>query len=97
MKLKLKYCKSKHKESKLIIGNQYQYVLDTIDKEGFHYAFRSYSNFKEVGDPKLLKLIKRYNDVVNAIDEYINIKTKDRAKDIEAQNNRIDPYEWGWP
>lgn len=80
-----------------IAGNQYQYVLNMIDNEGFDYALRNYSTFTEVEDPKLSKLIDTYRAAANAIDSYLQEKVDARAMDIDMQNCNADPYLWFVP
>lgn len=42
-----------------------------IENEGFDYAFRHYSEFKEVNDPKFHKLRLAYVEAANDLDDYI--------------------------
>lgn len=50
-----------------------RYVADKVEHEGFHYAFRSYSNFKEVKDEEFHKLRVAYLDAAKALADYIEV------------------------
>lgn len=56
----------KSKRSKELKG-----VATTVACEGFDYAFRSYSSFDEVKDPKFQQLRQAYVDAANALETYI--------------------------
>lgn len=80
--------------SEHIEGNQYQYVLDKIDDEGFHYAITSYSSFKEVGDNYLLEMIKEYKTIVGRISDYLETMARMRGEDMTHFDPEIDPLYW---
>lgn len=42
-----------------------------IENEGFDYAFRHYSEFKEINDPEFHKLRLAYVEAANDLDDYI--------------------------
>jgi hypothetical protein len=46
-------------------------VAACVDNEGFDYAFRHYSDFKEVKDEEFHKLRKAYVEAAEALSEYI--------------------------
>lgn len=46
-------------------------VRDRIEVDGFDYAFRCYSDFKEVEDPKFHRLRLAYVKAAQALDDYI--------------------------
>lgn len=48
-----------------------QDVRDKIESEGFDYAFRFYSHFKEVEDPEFHRLRTAYVEAANALDSYL--------------------------
>ena len=48
-------------------------VAACVDNEGFDYAFRNYSDFKEVKDEEFHKLRKAYVDAADALAEYIGV------------------------
>jgi len=48
-------------------------VVDTIDNEGFDYAFRHYSDFKEIEDVEFHRLRQAYEDAAEALEEYLGI------------------------
>lgn len=53
-------------------GKEFQYVLDTIENEGFEYAFTSYTDFKkEVKDPKFHKLRLAFLNATKNLAEYV--------------------------
>jgi hypothetical protein len=45
--------------------------LDTIEEEGFHYAFVDYSDWEEIKDVKFHELLKRYQDATSELRKYI--------------------------
>lgn len=57
-------------------GSEFRYVLDTIDNEGFDYAFTGYTNFKdEVKDPEFHRLRMAYLEAAQALADYVGYKT----------------------
>lgn len=52
-------------------------VVYRMDAESFDYCWRSYSNFEEIKDKKFHKLRKAYVDAANAIEKYVNEKSKE--------------------
>ncbi len=48
-----------------------------IDQEGFDYAFREYSSFEEIKDPKFHQLRKEYVAIAKALEDYIENPNKD--------------------
>lgn len=46
-------------------------LQQTIDREGFDYAFTDYSEFKEIKDVKFHKLRKSYLEAYYKLYEYI--------------------------
>jgi ribosomal protein L19 len=53
-------------------GTELQYVRDTIDNEGFDYAFRHYTDFvDEVKDVEFHKLRKAYVEAAKELDVYV--------------------------
>jgi hypothetical protein len=46
-------------------------VSDTVDSEGFDYAFRHYSDFAEIDDPEFHRLRTAYCDAAKALAAYI--------------------------
>lgn len=51
------------------VARQLQGVRDAV--EGFDYAFRHYSDFKEVVDETFHELRKAYVEAADALDEYL--------------------------
>lgn len=49
-------------------------VIETIDSEGFHYAFCYYSNFKEIKDEKFHKLREEYKVEAAKLKDYIGLE-----------------------
>jgi hypothetical protein len=45
-----------------------------IDNEGFDYAFRYYSSFEDVKDPKFHELRKAYVEAAKALCSYIGLE-----------------------
>lgn len=52
-------------------GKEFKYVLQTIENEGFDYAFFGYSDFEEVKDSEFHKLRSAYLAARKALKEYV--------------------------
>ncbi len=53
-------------------GKELDYVRETVDQEGFDYAFRDYSDFiDEVQDEKFHELRRAYVKAAKELDMYI--------------------------
>jgi len=50
---------------------QREYVRDTIENEGFDYAFRHYSDYEEIKDEKFHELRKAYEQAAKELEDYI--------------------------
>ena len=48
-------------------------VSGTVDAEGFDYAFRFYSNFLEIQDPKFHELREAYKQAAKNLIDYCKI------------------------
>ena len=56
-------------------GKEFKYVLDTIENEGFDYAFSGYTNFREeVKDPEFHRLRRVYLDAKDQLVAYIGME-----------------------
>jgi hypothetical protein len=56
-------------------GKEMNYVRDTIENEGFMYAFKDYTDFEdEVKDAEFHKLRKSFLDAAKALAEYVGIE-----------------------
>ena len=51
-----------------------QEIIDTIECEGFDYAFRFYSTFDGVKDSKFHKLRVAYVQAANALSEFLGVE-----------------------
>ena len=49
-------------------------VAACVENEGFDYAFRNYSDFKDVKDEEFHRLRKAYVDAAEALSEYIGFE-----------------------
>jgi len=45
-----------------------------INQEGFHYCFKKYSSWKEINDKDFHKLRKKYLDISEKLEKYIDDK-----------------------
>lgn len=52
-------------------AKELEYVKDTIDNEGFDYAFVDYSDFSEIEDEKFHNLRKAYVKAAEELREYV--------------------------
>jgi hypothetical protein len=50
------------------------YVKDTVDNEGFDYAFTHYTDFEEIGDAEFHRLRKAYVAARAALAEYCGLE-----------------------
>ena len=48
-----------------------EYVISTIENEGFEYAFVHYSYFEEIPDEEFHKLRKEFLDARNKLADYV--------------------------
>lgn len=55
-------------------GKEFQYVVDTIENEGFSYAFVDYSDFSEIEDEKFHELRQAYLAADAALREYLGVE-----------------------
>lgn len=55
-----------------------KYIHDTVENEGFHYAFIHYSDFEEVKDDHFHKLRKAYVEATNALADYLGLEDERR-------------------
>lgn len=51
-----------------------KFVKNTVESEGFHYAFAGYSNFYDVKDKKFHRLRKAYLKATAQLEEYIQVE-----------------------
>ena len=58
-------------------GKELNYIRDTVENEGFHYAFIHYSDFEEVKDKKFHQLRKAFVAANLALAEYIGTEAHD--------------------
>lgn len=56
------------------MGNDFEYVKNKINQEGFDYCFISYSRFEEIKDIKFHQLRENYINSQKELENYINIK-----------------------
>ena len=49
-------------------------VIDTIENEGFDYAFTSYSNFETVKDEKFHELRRAFLKAREELQEYLGVE-----------------------
>jgi hypothetical protein len=52
----------------------FEYLINRINQEGFHYCFHHYSNFEEIDDEKFHELRREYLKVSKELENYINNK-----------------------
>jgi hypothetical protein len=50
-----------------------EYVAAKVDWEGFDYAFRHYSNFEDIEDPKFHELRLAYVKAAKDLAEYLGL------------------------
>lgn len=52
-------------------AKEFQYVQDTIENEGFDYAFIDYSDFAEIEDAEFHKLREAYCKAHEELKDYV--------------------------
>lgn len=52
-------------------GKEFRYVLETIEQEGFDYAFVNYSDFDEIKDEEFHKIRLAFLAARKALTDYI--------------------------
>ena len=52
-------------------GKEFAYIINTIENEGFEYAFESYSDFDEINDPEFHKLRNAYLNALSDLQVYV--------------------------
>jgi hypothetical protein len=55
-------------------GKEFEYVKDTIEDEGFSYAFIDYSDYSEIEDEEFHRLRKAYVNADEALREYLGVE-----------------------
>lgn len=50
-----------------------RYVVDTVENEGFYYAMKDYSDFKEVKDEEFHKLRKEFLEAGERLGKYLRL------------------------
>ena len=56
---------------------QWDYVLNKMDNEGFHYCFKHYSDFSEVKDEKFHELRSEYLKCAELLGDYVKSKVQE--------------------
>ena len=51
-----------------------EYVVDTIENEGFHYAFHDYTDFRDNTDAEFHRLRKEYLEATKKLADYIGVR-----------------------
>ena len=65
-----------------------QMVRYRMEAEGFHYCFKHYSSFKEVEDDKFHELRRKYLEIANELEGYVQNKIEELSDEIE--NHQLD-------
>lgn len=52
----------------------WEYVQNKMENEGFHYCFKHYSRFEEIKDKKFHELRENYLKSSKLLEDYINNK-----------------------
>ena len=50
-----------------------RYVVETVENEGFYYAFRDYSDFKEVEDEEFHRLRMEFLKAGERLGKYLRV------------------------
>lgn len=65
-------------------------VILTAAHEGFDYAFRNYSSFDEITDPKFHQIRRQYIKAADSLDHYLRQGFSEDQ--LEALDNEEDPF-----
>jgi len=60
----------------------WEMVSYRMREEGFHYCFKSYSNFDEIKDDKFHELRKEYLRISKELEDYVNSKVNEEVQDL---------------
>jgi hypothetical protein len=63
------------------------YVRNTVNLEGFDYAFRHYSNFEEVKDPEFHRLREAYVAAAEALAKYTGCDEDEHEDEDEGSDD----------
>lgn len=55
----------------------WEFVQNKMEHEGFHYCFKHYSRFDEIKDEKFHELRKNYLESAKLLEDYINNKIEE--------------------
>jgi len=56
-----------------VTAKEFTYVQDTVEEEGFGYAFLHYSAFLEIKDEEFHKLRENFEEAAHALANYIDV------------------------
>lgn len=56
-----------------MLQSEKDYITETVDREGFDYAFRYYDTFDIVRDKEFHRLRKAYIDAAKKLAEYLEL------------------------
>ena len=63
--------------------DDFKYIKQRVNQEGFHYCFINYSDFKdEIKDKEFHKLRKAYIKSAKKLEQYINDKAENQEYDF---------------
>jgi len=63
--------------------DDFKYVKNKMDQEGFHYCFKHYSYFPEIEDTEFHKLRVEYLEAFEKLEKYVNDRANDYFYDID--------------
>lgn len=55
-------------------GKDARYIMDTVECEGFDYAFAHYTDFEDIDDEKFHKLRKEFLDARTKLIDYCGLE-----------------------
>ena len=61
--------------------------------EGFHYCFKHYSDFEEIEDEKFHELRKKYLEIAEQLESYVNDKYFEANWEVEYYDDEEDEYD----
>jgi len=67
------------KTESMLTHKQKEWLWSCIDDKGFWYAFRHYSDYRDITDPKFRELKDTFVDAGEALNEYIDGDDRDPA------------------
>ena len=71
-------------------AENWTYLDAKMRDEGFHYCFKHYSSFEEIEDEQFHQLRKKYLEVAEQLEKYVNDKFYEANLEVEDDEDDED-------